>query len=226
MSFTEGMSSSLSASTVRASVGSRKAQKARTRQALLDAGRAAFAEVGYARTTIGDIASRAGVAGGTVYVHFADGKEELADALLAEFNEALARRLAPILQGSSEASLEARVRAAAEAFLDHWDAHRDLVSTYVERSTSGVSLEGMRDGVNPPAAELLRATLASARGATATGGAAPDLLAHAVLAMWLRVGLQYLYVPHVTREAALTTLVRATVGAVRAVLFEEVSHAS
>jgi AcrR family transcriptional regulator len=207
------------------SLGVREAQKARTRAALLEAGRAAFAGLGYEQTRIADIASRAGVASGTVYLHFPEGKEALVDALLAEFNEGMARALAPVLAGASEAPLERLVRDAAEAFFTHWDRHRDFVRTYAERSTAGVTIESLRDGVNPPVADLLRRALTEAMGPTATCSEDADLLAHAVLAMWLRLGLQYLYNPHVTRDAALAILVRATVGAVGAVLLEEVDHA-
>jgi AcrR family transcriptional regulator len=219
------MSANLDPSTTLEVLGVREAQKARTRAALLEAGRAAFAELGYEQTTIADIASRADVASGTVYVHFAGGKEELVEALLADFNDGLARALAPILEHGSSAPLPQLVRAAAEAFFDHWEANGDFVRTYAQRSAAGVSIEGLRDGVNPPVANLLRHALAGAMGDRATCNADADLLAHAVLAMWLRVGLQYFYHPHVTREAALATLVRATVGAVRAVLFDEVDHA-
>jgi AcrR family transcriptional regulator len=218
------MSSSSRAPIAQESRGIRQVQKARTRAALLDAGRQAFAELGYAQTTIADIASRAGVASGTVYVHFA-GKEELVDALLADFNAELARTLEPILEQAPVMPLPDLVRCAAEAFLDHWDRKRDFVRTYAERSSAGVTLEGLRDGVNPPVAHVLRTALVAAMGPRASGSADADLLAHAVLAMWLRVGLQYLYHPHVTRNAALSTLVRATVGAVSAALLEEADHA-
>lgn len=204
--------------------GSRKARKARTRAALLEAGRQAFAEKGYADTNIADIASRAGVATGTVYVHF-EGKEALVDELLAAFNAQLAAALEPLLATAPDVSLPVLVRRVAETFLDHWEAHRDFVRTYAERSSAGVPMEGLRDGVNPPVAGVLRRALAAAVDPGAIRAADPDLLAHALLAMWLRVGLQYLFNDHVTRETALATLVHATVGAVRAVLEGEADHA-
>ena len=43
-----------------------------TRRALLDAGRALFADVGYTRTTTGALVQRAGVTRGALYYHFED----------------------------------------------------------------------------------------------------------------------------------------------------------
>jgi len=43
-----------------------------TRRTLLDAGRALFADVGYARTTTGELVQRAGVTRGALYYHFRD----------------------------------------------------------------------------------------------------------------------------------------------------------
>ncbi|MFW5925323.1 MAG: TetR family transcriptional regulator [Myxococcota bacterium] len=56
----------------------RAAQKVRTRRRLLEAARHTFAEQGYARTTITDLARGAGVATGTFYVHF-ESKEAVVD---------------------------------------------------------------------------------------------------------------------------------------------------
>ena len=44
----------------------------RTRRALLDVGQALFADVGYARTTTGELVRRAGVTRGALYYHFPD----------------------------------------------------------------------------------------------------------------------------------------------------------
>ena len=55
----------------------------RTRRALLDAGRALFADVGYARTTTGALVRRAGVTRGALYYHFRD-KAGLFEAVFEE----------------------------------------------------------------------------------------------------------------------------------------------
>lgn len=71
-------------------MGKRDAQKAETRAQLLSAAREVFAEKGYDKTAIKDIARAAGVAAGTVYTHF-DDKSALA---VAAFEEDIARTVA------------------------------------------------------------------------------------------------------------------------------------
>jgi len=55
----------------------------RTRRALLDVGRALFADVGYARTTTEELVQRAGVTHGALYYHFRD-KTALFEAVFEE----------------------------------------------------------------------------------------------------------------------------------------------
>src|SRR5690349_8169894 len=55
----------------------------RTRQAILAAAGAVFAEVGYEASTIAQILQRASVTKGALYFHFSS-KEELAQAVLAD----------------------------------------------------------------------------------------------------------------------------------------------
>ncbi len=59
-----------------------KDHKARTRERIVAAGRAVFAEIGYEQATIDDVMARAGLTRGGFYAHFA-GKEALfAEAIL------------------------------------------------------------------------------------------------------------------------------------------------
>ena len=57
-----------------------------TRRALLDAGRAMFADVSYARTTTEEIVRRAGVTRGALYYHFSD-KTVLFEAVFEEVHQ-------------------------------------------------------------------------------------------------------------------------------------------
>lgn len=191
----------------------RAARKAATREALRAAARACFAEKGYAATQIGDVAQAAGVAHGTFYVHFA-GKEALADELLAEFNAETARRVGARL---ASGSVGERVRAGAEAFLGHWHEDAAMVRCYAERVGAGLELAALRDGVNPPAFELLHRLLTAL---AVERGVEGDwrLLTHALLAMWLRLGLQSLFNEHVSRDAATRTLVTLSVASIEASL--------
>jgi len=196
---------------------SRREQKAETRATVKDAARRCFAERGYRSTNIADIARAAGVAHGTFYVHF-PGKEAVLDELLAEFNDAFVDRLGPVFANAADAPIDQTVRATAEAFLDHWAAHRAFVEAYAERSAAGLDLASLRDGVNPPMAKLIGTALRAAAARRAAVGGNWDLVTHALLAMWLRVGMQFLFGDGVSRDQATTTLVAMTVGAIEATL--------
>ena len=67
-------------------------RSASTRRALLDSGRALFAERGFAGTAREDIVRQAGVTRGALYHHFA-GKEELFRAVFEEMEREVADRV-------------------------------------------------------------------------------------------------------------------------------------
>lgn len=78
---------------------SRAEQRAQTRQRILDAARARFERDGFEGASVREIAQEAGVAAGTVIMHF-DGKAELLYAALFEdLERALDEALAPQAEG-------------------------------------------------------------------------------------------------------------------------------
>lgn len=187
----------------------RQEAKAATRRALLEAAQRAFAERGFAATSVADIARRAGVATGTFYVHFPS-KDAALDELFTAFNAALAQRLAALL--AARGRLDDRVLAVAEAFLAECEAHRALLAAYLERSVGHLDPASLRDGVNPPAFALLRGALAQ----MSVPARDLDLATHGLLALWMRVALQRLHQEKLTRAEAARVLARMTLGAVRA----------
>jgi AcrR family transcriptional regulator len=86
---------------------SRAARAAERRQAILDAALDEFIARGYAATRLDDVAKRAGVAKGTIYLHFKD-KEALFQELIRTALVPLIGRLAtpPPAGGSVRAALE------------------------------------------------------------------------------------------------------------------------
>ncbi len=195
----------------------RRQRKLQTRRTLRDAARRCLLERGFAGASIADIAREAGVAHGTFYVHFAS-KEAVLQELLQEFNEGLVSKLAPVFSITADAPLQAAVGAIAEVFLDHWQAEAAFVRCYAGRSAGGVDLGDLYAGVNPPMVRALGVALQAAaahRGRQLVHG---DLAIQALLALWLRVGLQHLFNDSVARDDARDTLVTLTVGAVSALL--------
>lgn len=184
----------------------RARQKRETRESLLAAAAACFASNGWSRTVVSDIAREAGVAHGTFYLHFQD-KEAIADALLTDFNRALAAKIASAVAGASER--EARVRAGARAFLEALAEERAFVGWYGQRVTHGLSGDALAEGINPEARALLDEWLAR----EGVDEAHRALLSLGLLALWLRIGLRAVLTGAAPR-AAEDVLVAATLGAI------------
>lgn len=192
-------------------MSSRRAeQKAATREALKDAAHAVFSERGFADAQIADIAKRAGVAHGTFYVHFAS-KEEVLDELEREFHERLLAALGhAFTPGEPPANV---VRVLAETCLDAWQVERGLVLAFAQRAGLEGGLTALRQGIHPPLVRFVADHLRQA-GARASDA---ELIAHGLLGLWTRVGLQALF-GEVPRAAAVRVLVQMSVGAVAGVL--------
>jgi len=198
----------------------RKQRKAATRGLLLRAAREQFLVAGIARTAVGDVSQAAGVAHGTFYVHF-ENKDAVVRELLAELNADLAERLAATFKRARSRPLRQVVRAVAGTFLSQWEQERELIACLAEHLVAGLSLAEARDGVNPPMAVMLETGLrefAKQRGAPL---ASVELLTHALLAMWLRIGLRHLFGDGVSRRQTLSMLVDLTVASIDATLPEK-----
>jgi AcrR family transcriptional regulator len=102
---------------VRVSTQDRRDQeRARRRQEILLAARALFAEEGYRRATVEQIAQRAQIGKGTVYLYFPTKEDILADLVLQALEE-LACQLRVASEERSVLHPEVRLRAMAEAYL-------------------------------------------------------------------------------------------------------------
>lgn len=84
-----------------------------TRERILNAAIHVFSEKGYHDASVSDVAHRAGVAVGTVYVHF-ENKNDLYKCMLERCNEIIQRRLA------TAAATGKTPREAAEAGMREW----------------------------------------------------------------------------------------------------------
>ncbi|MFT3665162.1 TetR/AcrR family transcriptional regulator [Piscinibacter sp.] len=94
------------------------------RRSVLDAARAAFFELGMEKTSMREIAQRAGYTVGALYSYFAS-KEEVYGALLAESLERLNARVRQAVEGCADEAR--RARRSATAFFDFYRENpRDL----------------------------------------------------------------------------------------------------
>ena len=124
----------------------RQEQQAATRQRLLDAAREAFAELGFAPTTVARIVSAANTSRATFYLHFGNKSE----ALLATWNERELPEVNALFKAfddqddfSGPAS-----RAWVESVLKHWEDHGRAATTAIqalalEPELNGAWVEGM-----------------------------------------------------------------------------------
>jgi AcrR family transcriptional regulator len=88
---------------VRSELDGRSARKAHTRDALLGAGRALFAEEPVDAISIDTVVARAGVAKGSFYNHFAD-RQALVEAVVADIRFALQDTVARVNAGETDAA--------------------------------------------------------------------------------------------------------------------------
>ncbi len=95
----------------------RAREKARRRRDILDAARQEFFERGFHRPTVDDVAARAEVSKGTIYLYFKS-KEEILAHLLLEGLAQLLHEMEAAHAASAQATPEETLRALAHAYLN------------------------------------------------------------------------------------------------------------
>lgn len=100
----------------------RAREKAQRRREILDAARKEFFEHGFSRPTMDDVAARAEVSKGTIYLYFAS-KEEILAHLLLEGLDLLLSHMEAALAATPSATAEAALRALGNAYLDFFQSH-------------------------------------------------------------------------------------------------------
>ena len=121
-------------------VSRRDKSKADTRVTLLRAARALFAEQGFEATTLAAVARRAGVAVGTVYVHFPDKPTLLTEALHADLERVIDGALAALPASGARA----RLLHMAEALYRYYAADPALSRVLVKESIFAPLVPGQR----------------------------------------------------------------------------------
>ena len=107
-------------------LGRREQTKALNRQAILDAARRVFAQLGFDAATVRDIIRCTGLASGTFYNYFRS-KEEVLEAL----QEDSVRRFRPVLRAQLEnaRSLEQLIRGSVRAYFEFLAEERRAMGT-------------------------------------------------------------------------------------------------
>jgi AcrR family transcriptional regulator len=95
----------------------RAREKAQRRQEILDAARREFFERGFHRPTVDDVAARAEVSKGTIYLYF-ESKEGILAHLLLEGLDLLVERMEAVCRSEPSPEPECTCRNLANAYLD------------------------------------------------------------------------------------------------------------
>jgi AcrR family transcriptional regulator len=165
-------------------VGKREQTKVQNRQAILDAAREVFGELGYETATVRDIIRRAGLAAGTFYNYYRS-KEEVFAALADDG----ARRFGPILKGlrGHGHSFETFVELAIGAYFgfladehNNWAARRPAGEPHLH-------IQGETPEMAAVFAEV-RDALADAIADREGPAADPDFMAAACIAVAREIG--------------------------------------
>ena len=124
---------------------STKAQ--RTRQRILEAARAVFAERGFSKATAEEISTKAGVGYGTFYLYFEDKRQAL-HTILSEVDN----QLYQLGQSESEKQVQglgalAPIRKTVSAFFDSFKANADVLKICHELSATDSDFKNQHDKV-------------------------------------------------------------------------------
>lgn len=192
--------------------GKREQTKQQNRQAILDAAREVFAELGYEPATVRDIIRRTGLSVGAFYNYFRS-KEEVYAALTADG----ARRFAPVLKRlRAEAGAEpgAFVRAAIGAYFAFIaDEHEN----WAARRPPGEPQPRLRAATPEMAAVFDEVRTAIAQAIVRDGGPAadPDFIAAACIAIARDIGDKMLERRPIDTQAATDFAVAMILGGLK-----------
>jgi AcrR family transcriptional regulator len=105
----------------------RAEKKAQSRRRILDAARDVFFRDGFMLANLDEVATRAGVAKGTLYRYF-ESKADLYVAVLAENGMSFFQKMRDVAREGTTAIDSLRV--LVDFYLDHWTEHRDYFQIF------------------------------------------------------------------------------------------------
>lgn len=115
----------------------RERERLRCREAILEAAAEVFGKQGYQRTSMKDIAERADISIGKLYIHFS-GKEEIFRTLVENHIAEMHRRADEVCKGNDPPLSQLRCRVLAS--IEHFKKHIDFLMIY--HNESPIAFEG------------------------------------------------------------------------------------
>lgn len=125
-----------------------KSQKARrTRQRILDAARAVFAEKGFGKATAEEISTKAGVGYGTFYLYFSDKRQAL-HTILSDVDDKLYQLGEEnVAKYRSGLGALATIKATIGSFFDNFRDNADILKICMELSATDPDFKQQHDEV-------------------------------------------------------------------------------
>jgi len=162
----------------------RERNKQEKRARLLAAARSVFAKKGFAATTTAEVAARAGVGAGTLFLYFASKEDLLVDLFRAEMDRVIERAFATLPR---RASLLAELLHVYGAMIEHHQRDPELARAFVKEmlfvsAPDRAQVFEFIDGLEARVAE--RIALRQARGELDAGVSAP-LIAENLFALFI-----------------------------------------
>jgi TetR/AcrR family fatty acid metabolism transcriptional regulator len=115
----------------------RRAERgARRRKRILDAAEAVFSERGYHEASVTEIAERADLAAGTIYLYFSDKAHLYGSVVLGKMHEVVARLEAAL---NSHPSAKSSLRAAVESLFAYYDSNRQFFELFLHQQQMAAS---------------------------------------------------------------------------------------
>ena len=106
---------------------SREEKKLLSRRRILDAARDVFFRDGFMLANLDEVATRAGVAKGTLYRYF-ESKADLYVAVLAEKGQVFVQKMNEVAQAGGP--VRESLRKLGDFYLDHWTEHMDYFQIF------------------------------------------------------------------------------------------------
>ena len=125
----------------------KSAKAQRTRQKILEAARAIFAEKGFAKATAEEISNKAGVGYGTFYLYFEDKRQAL-HTILSEVDDKLYQTgQTEVEKQSMGLGALAPIKATISAFFDSFKENADVLKICHELSATDPDFKSQHDKV-------------------------------------------------------------------------------
>ena len=172
----------------------KSAKAQRTRQKILEAARAVFAERGFAKATAEEISTKAGVGYGTFYLYFADKRQAL-HTILAEVDDHLYQL------GQAE-SLEkprlglgalAPIKVTISRFFDSFKAYSDVLKICHELSATDPDFKNQHDKVRARLVDRIKEHIVKGLELGNTRNVDPEIASVAIAGMVETIAVEWFF---------------------------------